>query len=163
MIQNRIKMYPEKREVVLDPDNRSMIAPFAQIDMVYQFMEGIAPNYLPYLHQSVASHIGGYTDALLDILDKCSDIDIEKIRRVLDQYPSQLADYFVESVKKFGAQHFVQPIMNVVAMLPKEQLAEMAESLVSLTALKRRVSNQEETVGGQRTGIDYQGRWAYLD
>ena len=148
MIQNRIKMYPDKREVVLDPDNRSMIAPFAQIDMVYQFMEGIAPNYLPYLHQSVASHIGGYTDALLDILDKCSDIDIEKIRRVLDQYPSQLADYFVESVKKFGAQHFVQPIMNVVAMLPKEQLAEMAESLVSLTALKRRVSSQEETVGG---------------
>ena len=33
-------------------------------------------------------------------------------------------------------------------MLPKEQLAEMAESLVNLTALKRRVSSQEETVGG---------------
>ena len=38
--------------------------------------------------------------------------------------------------------------MNVVATLPKDQLAEMAESLVSLTTLKRRVSSEEETVGG---------------
>ena len=153
MIQDRIKMDPEKREVVLSPDKRAMIVPFAQTDMVSQFMEGIAPNYLPYLHRSVVSHIGEYTNALLEILyeeilDEYSDIDISKIRNVLDQYTPQLASYFVESVKKFGAQRFSRPIMNVVAMLPKEQLAEMAESLVSLTALKRRVSSQEETVGG---------------
>ena len=148
MIQNKIKMYPEKEEVVLDPDNRAMIVPFAQTDMVSQFMEGIAPNYLPYLHRSIVSHIGGYTNALLEILDECSDIDISRVRSVLDQYTPQLADHFVEDVKKFGAQCFSQQIMNVVAMLPKEQLAEIAESLVNLTALKRRVSSQEETVGG---------------
>ena len=147
MIQDRLKVRPRKRKV-LSPDNRSMIVPFAQIDMVYQFMEGIAPDYLPYLHQWVVSHLGKYTDDLLDILGKYSDIDIEKLRGVLDQYHPQLAESFVEGVKKVGAQYFSQPIMNVVATLPKEQLAEMAEALVSLTSLKRRVSSQEETVGG---------------
>ncbi len=148
MVQNRLKLHPDKREVVLSPDNPSMIVPFAQVDMVYQFMEGIAPHYLPYLHQSVVSHLGRYTDELLQSLEKYTDIDIEKLRGVLDQYHAQLADSFVEDVEGFGARHFSQPIVNVVATLPKEQLAEMAESLVSLTALKRRVSSEEETVGG---------------
>jgi hypothetical protein len=35
-----------------------------------------------------------------------------------------------------------------VANLPKEELAGMAESLVSLTSFKRRVSHDPETVGG---------------
>ena len=33
-------------------------------------------------------------------------------------------------------------------MLPKEELAEMAETLVNLTSFKRRVTPSAETVGG---------------
>ena len=40
------------------------------------------------------------------------------------------------------------PIMSIVSMLPKEELAEMAEALVNLTSLKRRVTPEDETVGG---------------
>ena len=35
-----------------------------------------------------------------------------------------------------------------MTFLPKNELSEMAESLVSLTSLKRKVTLQEETVGG---------------
>ena len=38
--------------------------------------------------------------------------------------------------------------MTVVHMLPKDELAAMAESLINLTSFKRRVSMEEETVGG---------------
>lgn len=146
MVQDNLKMNLPER-VVLNADKPSMIVPFAQTDMIRQFMEGIAPDYLSYLHGSVVSHLKNYTDVLLDILDKDSNIDIEKSRGGLYQYHPQLADSFIEIVKEVGEQHS-QSIMKVVSMLPKEQLAEMAESLVSLTALKRRVSSQEETVGG---------------
>jgi hypothetical protein len=40
------------------------------------------------------------------------------------------------------------PVINVVISLPKTELAAMAESLVNLTTLKRKVSLQVETVGG---------------
>ena len=33
-------------------------------------------------------------------------------------------------------------------MLPKDELAAMAESLINLTSFKRKVSMEEETVGG---------------
>ncbi len=38
--------------------------------------------------------------------------------------------------------------MNAVANLSKEDLAEMAESLIYLTYLKRRITFAEESVGG---------------
>jgi hypothetical protein len=38
--------------------------------------------------------------------------------------------------------------VNVVSALPRSELAALAESLVNLTSLKRRVSMDAETVGG---------------
>ena len=38
--------------------------------------------------------------------------------------------------------------MSIVGVLPKEELAEMAETLVSLTSFKRRMTPEAETVGG---------------
>ena len=147
MVLNALKLQ-HGRKIILAPNDPSRIMAFAQTDMVRQFMEGIAPNYIRYLHNSVISHLRTYTEELLDTLHKYLELDTERLRSELGKYFPKMADSFVEYVNLLGAKHFSQPIMSVVAMLPKEQLAEMAESLVSLTALKRRVSSQEETVGG---------------
>ena len=40
------------------------------------------------------------------------------------------------------------PILDVVKHLPKQELADMAEALVSITSLKRRISPDQEDVGG---------------
>jgi hypothetical protein len=41
-----------------------------------------------------------------------------------------------------------QPVVGIVATLPKDELASMAESLVNLTKFRRRVTPERETVGG---------------
>lgn len=46
------------------------------------------------------------------------------------------------------AKKYVGPVIDIVADLPKEDLATMAESLVNLTSFKRRISREAETVGG---------------
>ena len=60
----------------------------------------------------------------------------------------EIADSFVSQVEEIGRDYHANDIVDVVAMLPKEELAEMAEALVSLTSLRMRVSMGEETVGG---------------
>lgn len=45
-------------------------------------------------------------------------------------------------------KRFVGPIVDAVRHLPTEEMAGMAEALVNLTSLKRRVSLEQETVGG---------------
>ncbi|MFV9630695.1 MAG: hypothetical protein ACNYWM_06465 [Methanosarcinales archaeon] len=43
---------------------------------------------------------------------------------------------------------YTDPVTSVVSMLPKDELAAMAEALVNLTFFKRKVSMETETVGG---------------
>ena len=40
------------------------------------------------------------------------------------------------------------PIFQAVAFLPRDELAKLAESLINLTSVKRRMSTDSETVGG---------------
>ena len=46
-----------------------------------------------------------------------------------------------------SAMH-TKPLISSVSVLPKEELAILAESLVNLTALKQKMSMDNETVGG---------------
>lgn len=133
---------------VLGPSEPAYIRPFAQDEMVYQFMQGIAPEYDEYLEASVASHLDEYTKFILESLDRYSNEEKEAIQNRLARIHPDITESFVEWIREIGDREFAQPVVRVVATLPKDQLAEMAEALVSLTSLKRRVSQQEETVGG---------------
>jgi len=63
------------------------------------------------------------------------------------QVDSLLSEY-QEKIRTYKQDAYINPILSIVGILPKEELAEMADSLVSLTSLKRRVSTDDETVGG---------------
>ena len=51
-------------------------------------------------------------------------------------------------MSKYSREMHSEPIVDIVAQLPKEELAAMAEALVNLTSFKRHVTRQAETVGG---------------
>lgn len=55
---------------------------------------------------------------------------------------------FIDDLNKYISDHYTDKLLETVAMLSKEDLAEMAESLVKMTCLKRHVTTDEETVGG---------------
>ncbi len=55
---------------------------------------------------------------------------------------------FEKEFQNFRTQTLVSPVLNVVEALPKEEMAAMAEALVELTALRRKVGSNLETVGG---------------
>jgi hypothetical protein len=55
---------------------------------------------------------------------------------------------FEDEFRDYRDKNLVQPIMKVVATLPKEEMADMAEALVELTSLRRKVDSPLESVGG---------------
>ena len=136
------------RRGATNPDNRASIVSFAQDDMIRQFMQGIAPVYESYLHISMMSHLSSYAKTLLENLEKYSDIERKTLLERMESVHPEIADSFVKQIDDIGTVHHASDIVDVVAMLPKEELAAMAEALVSLTSLKRRVSLEDETVGG---------------
>lgn len=132
----------------LGPDNTAVIVPFAQSEMIYEFMQGIAPDYFGYLSESMISHLDEYTISILENLDRYSDDEKTALQEILRGNSRDIADSFIAQVDRMGRELLASPIVDVVSTLPKDQLAEMAEALVSLTSLKRRVTPEEETVGG---------------
>lgn len=51
-------------------------------------------------------------------------------------------------MQEFTRKNHIDQVLSVVGILPKDELAAMAESLVNLTSFKRRVTMTQETVGG---------------
>lgn len=127
---------------------KAWIVPFAQQDMVYQFMQGIDPLHMDYLYDSMASHLESYTETLLRNFDRYSQEERELISEAVKASHEEIAEAFVQQIDVFGKEEFARQVVDVVAMLPQDQLADMAEALVNLTSLKRKVSFQTETVGG---------------
>ncbi len=123
------------------------IVPFAQKDMVERFMEGIDPAYRRLLHASFGKVL---EENCLEVLDKygSSKFKTEQIRkRILDALKLSWREN-LENTKEFQEQHYTDPITQMVSFLPKDELPNLAESLVALTSLKRHVSHDDETVGG---------------
>ena len=68
----------------------------------------------------------------------------DKIDTVIrDNYGLMLAD-----IDSYIDNNTVSDIVETTKSLPKDELAAMAETLVNLTSFKKRVSGEEETVGG---------------
>ncbi|WP_291539018.1 hypothetical protein [Brevundimonas sp.] len=55
---------------------------------------------------------------------------------------------FKQNFSDFRTRTISNPVVKVINSLPKEDLADMAQALVELTSLRRKVDSKLETVGG---------------
>ncbi|MBR5168350.1 MAG: hypothetical protein IKW86_09865 [Salinivirgaceae bacterium] len=123
------------------------IASFAQTDMDITLMRGIAPDlsnecynyYLKSLEEfknelSTQLQSAGAPQALLDII---GSIDVKS-----------KAQQYIDGIEDFIRINHTDKLIEAIGYLSKEDLAEIAENMVSMTYLNRRFTSQEESVGG---------------
>lgn len=124
------------------------IYPFAQRDVVDLFVGGVDPQYQQGLLTLLNSELPAEIDAGISEILANDDAAAQRVRVEL---PSRLQIFIKDRLEKLTAERrsmFSDQMVNIIAGLPKEELAGMAESLVSLTSLRRKVSYDLETVGG---------------
>ena len=125
-------LFKEGKEYI-SPKNRALMIPFAQKEMVQTFMSGIDPE----LNNIIDERLENFMASLSDIIGS--------------SYKSKLMeakDKFIENLSDIQRMFYIHPVMDIVESLQKTDLAEMAETLVNLTAFKRHISKDAETVGG---------------
>lgn len=127
--------------------NTGAIAPFAQTDMVHRFMEGIDPDYAEQLHDTIHALLLRNTLDVATAFAK-DDEQLNAMKPALEAASEAAFQAFWEEDRRTRKERFAQPIIDMAMSLPKDELANLAESLVSLTSLQRRVSREIETVGG---------------
>jgi hypothetical protein len=125
----------------------SAIVPFAQGEMVSLFMEGIDPRFRREIYGALERLLIELGENVVNA-SSLKPAQQSQLARSLEREASGLIQQFHESVREHCDDRHIGPVVSAVSNLPKEELAGMAEALVSLTSFKRRVTQDPETVGG---------------
>lgn len=126
-------------------NNGSAICPMAQTDVIRTYIEGISPEVEQTFVVSTMQAINNVITLISKSLNKINPLLAQAVSRVDLQ---KVANEYVDNLKKFKKNTIVKPLMDTVATMEKEDLAELAENLIYLTSLKRRITPNLESVGG---------------
>ncbi len=134
----------------MNESRAASIIPFAQAEMVHRFIRGLDPEYKRELSQFIRHLLmNEYPDKLLRQFGARLNEDEQRDTRAeVIRLGRAVMTEFDESWSNWERAKFVDPVLDVVGDLPKDELAAMAESLVNLTSFKRKITAEAETVGG---------------
>lgn len=123
-------------------DEASTIIPLAQRQMIDTFVRGVSDDILTNVNQLFESNIDALisliTDQLKDTCDKI--LLIAAIKAKLREN--------IKNINDAIDMNYTQKTLISLSNLSKEEMAELAETLINLQALKYKVSPDLETVGG---------------
>ena len=142
----RIK-YTNKSEYIVSNINNACVEPFAQTDVANTVIRGIDDDLRQKFYESYNESITVLRDEIISQLDSAGAPDALKdaLHNIdLKQY----TDLYMQGMNQYIQENYIMKLVNTISYLSKEDLADMAESLVRMTYLKRRITSEEESVGG---------------
>lgn len=147
-IDNRIKyVLNSTYEISNSINRRAVIAPFAQSDVTNTVIRAVEDDLRQHFYDDNKTVIQGFRDEIVaqltqagapqQLVDILNALDVEKYAT---DYKKGMDDYI--------QSHYIDSLIETIAYLSKEDLADIAESLVRMTCIKRHVTSSLETVGG---------------
>lgn len=161
------QLFPELVEIVVDGKIRTSVRawrrrgrdlndpsaplatlfPFAQSDMFQLFMEGTTQKNKTFMRTAIQKILNEKSNYLVNSYVKNpTEKKVEKARQRKEN--QQIVRDFSRAFSSYVEDSMVKPVTKVVATLPKEEMAAMAEALVEITTLRRKVDSSVESVGG---------------
>ena len=120
------------------------MTPLAQTDVMQTFLFGINDRFLSDLSNELPSKIKDNIDSIDDNMFAPG-----KKNEVRAQI-STITASVLKHVNEVAVNNYMRPIIESVATLPIEELALLAESMINITSLRRKVALDRNigTVGG---------------
>ena len=143
VIDTKLK-YNIIENVEISESTTASIAPLAQTDVMQTFLFGINDQFINDLAQEIPKQINGCLDS---IDDTCFSQDKkEDVRTQLTNVTGRIIQHMTET----AGNNYMRPIIQSVSSLPIEELALLAESMINITSLRRKVAIDRNigTVGG---------------
>lgn len=148
-INNHLKYYWDKPNIaeIKEHESGAIIIPFAQTDVTQTIIRGINPTFQDIIYNVTGKSMASFSKAITDILDtNPSTAALSSAIKGLDL--KSMIESMTSQIQEEMRKTYTAPLLNTVVALDKEDMANMAESFISLTSLVRRMQPGEETVGG---------------
>ena len=137
-IQDKL-VYEKVSGANIDHTTSSYIQPYATKAMVETFLNGFASEVWEAVNESFQHHARAIAQSFLAAGANIPDLEAQ-LGTAKQTFSSQWTTKAFES-------HYV-PLRSVVAGLPPDQMAELAETLVMLESFKEKVTQRTQSVGG---------------
>lgn len=151
VVDNDLSFYEKELErMIIGENTGASISPFAQVDVVQTFVRGVNPDLRNLFQRAFLSSIQSTIDMMMKKVGHISP-DMEKELYGLKTDNTFLAEQlnsFNNQYNTLAKEAYISPFVNSVTTLEKDDLADLAESLVKLTSLRRKISPDQTTVGG---------------
>jgi hypothetical protein len=131
-------------KVEITEENIASIAPLAQTDVMQTFLFGINDRFIDDLYTEIPNLI----QQTIDGID--NDCFVEGKKETVHKEIQGVTDKVLGRMMDMAREDYMQPIISSVATLPIEELALLAESMINITSVRRKVAidNNIGTVGG---------------
>lgn len=140
-----------RQECFFDIDREGInahIEAFAQKEMVHRFLDGIDPNYETFTYSAMEQALTSFGEEIVGQFVKGKEATKNDVRKKVAAAADTYFKTFKAEADAAKAENYRRKILDMVHYMSKSDLANMAESLVNLTSIKRKVSAETETVGG---------------
>ena len=145
-VKTRLRYWCEGMNTIeISNTNSTGIVPFAQTDAMNTLLKGIAPKLETELQNQFLSFFQDYNKIILALIgDGMPDLTTA----VNNIDTKGFLTKFQEAIVKTQNTHYINPLHSSISSLTKEALAEMAESLIYLTFMQKRITLEPENMGG---------------
>lgn len=134
---------------MIDGDVRSRIRVFADSEVTNAFIRGIDFNLERRLYGGFRVMLHGLVDQLIEAMPLSDSNLRENVRgRFQRDFVPKYFDAFHRMIADYQQQAFINPILRVLEIAAKNELAETARDLVGLNVFRKRITAQKQTVGG---------------
>lgn len=148
ILEGQLKLVDHTHVDVTRGNVEAAILGFAQDDMVQSFVNGVDPDFRDFVDTLIDENTEFIFEETASVLglDKAT---IAAAKEALSSTFHKLRLKFREDADQYVTRSYSQPIEDMVRHMPKRELATLAESLIEITSLKRKVTRERETVGGE--------------
>ena len=142
-IDGKIRYFVEQEASISERIPASVV-PLAQVDVMQTFLFGINDQFLGYLANEIPSQIAESLNNMDDKLFAVGQKDA-----VMKQLVGVTGNVLTH-MQEIAIKNYMSPIFDSVATLPIEELGLLAESMINITSIRRKVALDSNigTVGG---------------
>lgn len=136
--------YIIKEKVEITEQNIASIIPLAQTDVMQTFLFGLNDQFINDLAQEIPTRIH---ESINNIDSTCfAPGKKDEVHKELNGVTEKILQHMTETART----NYMIPIIQSVATLPIEELALLAESMINITSVRRKVAIDRNigTVGG---------------
>ena len=134
---------------VIDTEVRSKIRMFADSEVTHAFIRGIDFGLERRVYGAMRMMMHSVVDQMLEAFPEADAARREQLRkRFQSDLVPQYLDAFRGMIGDYQQQAYINPVLRVLEIAARRELADTARELVSLNVFKKRIMAQKQTVGG---------------